>query len=141
MANFNYNEIHLGGRVTEKPQLQTTASGKAVCRFNICVNKKIGDRSRADFFTVQVWESRAEFVTKFFDKGSSIYVVGELVNTQWTDQQGVKRYGVQVNAKEVCFVDKKMEMPADGSGAGDVGTTYPPQSDMPELANEEELPF
>lgn len=109
MANFNYNEIHLGGRLTERPQLQTTATGKAVCRFTICVNKKSNGKERADFFTVQVWESRAEFVTKYFDKGSSIYVVGELVNTQWTDQQGVKRYGVQVNAREVHLSTKSRD--------------------------------
>lgn len=137
MANFNYNEIHLGGRLTERPQLQTTATGKAVCRFTICVNKKSGGKERADFFTVQVWESRAEFVTKYFDKGSSIYVVGELVNTQWTDQQGVKRYGVQVNAKEVHFVDKKAEMPTEQTAP----TEYPPPMEMPELADEEDLPF
>ena len=53
MANFNYNEIHLGGRLTERPQLQTTATGKAVCRFTICVNKKNNGKERADFFTVQ----------------------------------------------------------------------------------------
>ena len=108
-----------------------------MCRFTICVNKKNNGKERADFFTLQVWESRAEFVTKYFDKGSSIYVVGELVNTQWTDQQGVKRYGVQVNAKEVHFVDKKAEMPTEQTAPAE----YPPPTEMPELADEEELPF
>lgn len=76
-------------------------------------------------------------MTKYFDKGSSIYVVGELVNTQWTDQQGVKRYGVQVNAREVHFVDKKTEMPTEQTAPAE----YPPPMEMPELADEEELPF
>ena len=141
MANFNYNCLMIGGRLTDKPKLQTTASGKKMCRFSVAVNSKAGEDTRTDYFTAVAWEQKAEFVSKFFDKGSSIFITGRVENYSWTDQMGITRYGIQIKVSEAHFVDKKCEMPGFGgiqtesaqfSGDG--------VSDLEDL-KEEELPF
>lgn len=111
MANFNYNKVILGGRLTEDPKLETTPSGIPVATFHIAVNRRQGGETTADFFSVIVWRKLAEFVTTYFHKASSICVTGYLQTRSWVDQAGGKHYATNVVAEDVCFVDAKSEMP------------------------------
>ena len=118
MANFNFNKIMLGGRLTAKPELKQTLGGIPVCSFSMAVNRRAraGEQAVADFFNVTAWRGAAELVCKYFDKGSAIFVVGTVQNRTWTDQSGVKRYATDVVADEISFVDGKSEGAAAPSG-------------------------
>lgn len=112
MANFNFNKIILGGRLTADPELKTTQSGVPVCTFSIAVTRPKTQEVQepvTDFFNCVAWRNRAEFVSKYFLKGSAICVVGRLQTRNYTDQQGVKRYVTEVNVDEVNFVDSKSD--------------------------------
>ena len=126
MANFNFNKVMMGGRLTADPEIKQTQSGVAVCTFSIAVNRyvKQGEQPQADFFNVTAWRNTAEFVSKYFKKGSSIFVVGQLQNRSWTDQNGQKRYATDIIADEVKFVDGKNDAP----GANDGGGAYIPDA-------------
>lgn len=141
MANFNFNKIILGGRLTADPELKTTNSGKSVVTFTVAYNRpqKSGDEAKADFFTVTAWGKTAEFITRFFRKSSSICVVGELWNRSWTDQNGQKRYVTEIVASEAYFVDSKAELPAQPSPAPQSKPQTAPNFE--ELSDDEELPF
>lgn len=116
MANFNFNKVIIGGRLTADPELKTTPSGISVVSFTVAVNRrfgsKAGEESTADFFNVTAWRQTAEFVSKYFRKASSICIVGSLQTRNWTDAQGNKRYAVEIVADEASFVDAKNEAPA-----------------------------
>lgn len=117
MANFNFNKVILGGRLTNDPELRTTPTGLSVTTFSIAVNRKFtrqGEEQQADFFNVTAWRQTAEFVTRFFHKGSSVCVLGSIQNRTWTDQQGVKHYATDIMADEVTFVDSRSENQAYG---------------------------
>ena len=118
MANFNFNKIMLGGRLTAKPEMRQTLGGIPVCSFTMAVNRraKAGEERVADFFNVTAWRATAELVSKYFTKGSSILVVGTLQNRSWTDQNGQKRFATDVVADEISFVDGKSEGAAAPSG-------------------------
>lgn len=157
MANFNFNKITLGGRLTADPELKTTPSGISVTTFSIAVNKrdKEGEEAQADFFNVTAWRQTAEFITRYFRKASSICVVGELHNRSWVDQQGQKRYATEIVASEAFFVDAKSEMPQAAqaprtqSYTPPASTPYVPEAyqtnmtmpDFSTLSDDEELPF
>lgn len=114
MANFNYNLVVLGGRLTADPELKTTPTGIPVTTFPIAVNRNYKDESgkaAADFINIVAWRKEAEFVTKFFRKGSSICVTGSLMTRTWVDKQGQKRFTIEVQADDIKFVDAKSEMP------------------------------
>ena len=154
MANLNYNSVTIAGRLTADPELKTTPSGLSVCSFTVAVNRrtKAGGEQTADFFNVTTWRHTAEFVSRYFRKGSSIFVVGSLQNRMW-EKDGQKHYATDIAAQEVRFVDSKSE------SAGQYGAepTYTPQnatqpSYVPEaytqpapqfedLGGDEELPF
>lgn len=66
MANFNFNKVILGGRLTADPELTTTPTGVSVTTFTLAVNRnrsKEGAQA-SDFFTVQAWRGTAEFITR-----------------------------------------------------------------------------
>ena len=109
MANFNFNKVILGGRLTADPVLQVTPGGVPVTTFPLAVNRNFADKNGekpADFFNVTAWRQTAEFVTRYFRKASSICVVGRLETRTWVDKQtGQKRFATDVTAEEAFFVD------------------------------------
>jgi single-strand DNA-binding protein len=143
MANLNLNKIILCGRLTADPELKTTASGISVTSFDIAVNRKVkGDEeSKADFFRVVAWRNTAEFITRYFRKGSSICVTGSLQNRSWTDNDGVKHYATEVLVNEVFFVDSKSESQTAAAPAGYVPSAYTEPPMMEEIKDDEDLPF
>ena len=155
MANFNFNKVILGGRLTADPELKTTATGVSVTSFSIAVNRRFsgknGEDNQAYFINVTAWRQTAEFITLYFRKASSICVVGTIQTRSWTDNQGQKRYTTEVVADEAYFVDAKSESPVSGGSQGayvpdNYGTPAfsSQQAGAPkfeELSDDEELPF
>ena len=126
MANFNFNKVILGGRLVATPELRQTPSGVMVTTFTVAVNRRFVSRSedgqnaqsQADFIRVTAWRQQAEFACKYFQKGSSICVVGSIQTRTWNDQQGNKQYSTEVVADEINFVDSKGEGPAYSQNGG-----------------------
>lgn len=107
----SYNKVILMGRLTAAPELKQTGSGVAVTNFTIAVDRKYnrGEEKQADFPTIIAWRNTAEFICKYFTKGSAILIEGELQTRSWTDQQGNKRYATEVVADEAHFCETKRD--------------------------------
>lgn len=108
MANFNFNRVIIGGRLTADPELKTITSGVSVTKFSVAVNKP-WKKDQADFFNVTAWRGTAEVVTQYFHKGSSIVVEGALTQRMWEDGNGKKHSAVEITANKVYFVDSISE--------------------------------
>ena len=86
MVSLNLNKVILAGRLTADPELKQTQSGIAVVSFSIAVNRRFASRDsqqgqpEADFFRVTAWRSTAEFIAKYFHKGSAICITGSIQN-------------------------------------------------------------
>ena len=151
MANFNFNKVILGGRLTADPELKQTPNGVPVVSFSIAVNRRFQSKETAqqqtDFFNVTAWRATAEFVSRYFRKGSSICVVGTIQNRTWTDNNGQKRYATEVVADEAMFVDSKNESGAAGGQFGADSYNAPSYSSpaaapkFEELKTDDDLPF
>lgn len=151
MANFNLNKVILGGRLTADPELKQTQSGIPVVSFSIAVNRRFQSKDapqQADFFNVTAWRATAEFVARYFKKGSSICIVGSIQNRSWTDQQGVKKYATDIIADEVNFVDSRQESgaasPQYTPDAYNVPSFSTPAASAPrfeEIKTDDDLPF
>lgn len=114
MANFNFNKVILGGRLTADIELKTTPSGVSVCSFSLAVNRKVGkdQEPKTDFINCQAWRTTAEFLARYFKKGSSLCIVGNLQKREWEDKDGNKRSSTEVVVDEAMFVDSKSEGPS-----------------------------
>ena len=132
---LNFNKAILGGRLTSDPELKQTPQGISVCTFSVAVNRK-GKDAQADFINCQAWRGTAEFVSKFFKKGSSILVVGSIQTRSWEDQNGNKRFATEVNVDEAYFVDGK----SDGQ-ASEQAFQLPSTTKFEEVKEDDDLPF
>ena len=104
------NNIQLIGRLTAKPELRHTNSGKAVCNFSIAVERRFKDaegKAVVDYVDCVSW-SQAEFISKWFDKGVRIGLTGEL-QTRSYEKDGQTRKVVEVLVNTVEFADGKRE--------------------------------
>ena len=115
-----FNKVILIGNLTADPELKQTQNGISVTSFSIAVSRRFSSKTaesapQADFINVVAWRGTAEFITKFFQKGKSILIVGSLQSRSWTDQNGQKHYFTEVVADEVSFVGKRTDS-AKGDG-------------------------
>ena len=111
------NHIAIMGRLTRDPELRRTESGVAVANFTLAVDRDYskGSEKETDFIDCVAWGNTAEFISKYFKKGASIFVFGTLHNRSWTDQNGQKRYATEVVADEAMFVESKSDSSSQGS--------------------------
>lgn len=113
------NVVALVGRLVYDPELKTTQNGINVCSFRIAVDRSFtrkGEEGKADFIDVTAWRQTAEFVSKYFQKGSMISVQGRLETRQYQDKNGNNRTATEVIAAEVGFCGpKSAENPATAS--------------------------
>lgn len=121
------NKVILFGRLTKDPDFRQTQSGTPVCRFTVAcdrtfANKETGKRE-ADFIECQAWRQTAEFVSRYFQKGSAITVDGSLRNNNFEDKNGVKHYGYVVMADNVGFGGSKSDNA--GQQQGNYQSAYP----------------
>ena len=152
--SLNLNKVVLAGRMTADPELKQTPSGVSVLSFTIAVNRSYvsknsdqGER-QADFINVVAWRNTAEFISKYFRKGSAICVSGSIQTRSWQDQQGQRRYATEVVADEAMFVESRSESTSQSSYTPDVYTQAPSFSSNPGSApnfedhnTDDDLPF
>lgn len=132
-----YNLVSLSGRLTADPELKTTQSGISNCRICIAVNRPYqkDKEQEADFINVVAWRQTAEFICKYFQKGSPITVIGSMRNNNYTDSNGVKHYAMDVKADNVGFAIKNSSDNVSASAAG-YAFADPPKSAV-STANQE----
>ena len=145
MASFN--KVILIGNLTADPELKQTQNGISVTSFSIAVSRRFSSKStenaqQADFINVVAWRNTAEFITKYFQKGKSILVVGSLQSRSWTDQNGQKRYVTEVVAEEAQFVERKSDgsSPMSGAAPAPYGAS-PKDVAFEEMSTDDDLPF
>ena len=111
------NKVILVGNLTRDPELITPNTGISLCRFTLAVQRRYssneGERE-ADFFNCVAWRTTADFVNKYFKKGSRIGIVGSLQSRNYEAQDGSKRYVTEIVAEEVEFVTAKNSNYDDG---------------------------
>ena len=122
-----FNLVVLTGRLTADPELRYTANNTPVTSFSIAVSRryKAGEQAEADFINIVAWRQTAEFVTKYFQKGSMIGIEGSIQTRRYVDKEtGKNRTAFEVIANNVQFVESKRdaapagEVPASFSNAG-----------------------
>lgn len=130
------NKVILTGYIASDPELKTTPQGVHVTTLSVAV-KRPRSSDTTDFFTVICWRNTAEFVTKYFRKGSGIEVSGYLTKRKWQDKNGNNRTADEIIAEEVDFGKKSKG--DDNSRSSD--TSYPAQQTEEYIPADDDLPF
>lgn len=108
------NVVAIMGRLTADPELKTTQQGTCTTRFNIACDRSYSKgEKQTDFITITAWRQTAEFICKYFQKGSLIAIDGSIQTNQYKDKNGNNRTSFEVLAKNVNFAGAK-----NGENAG-----------------------
>lgn len=123
----NLNNVSLMGRLTKDVELRHTQSGKSVASFTLAVDNP-GKDAGASFINCVAWSGTAEFISKYFPKGSMIAVEGRLMTRQYDDKGGNKRTVTEVVVAQAYFCGGKT---AKNDG----------KPDFVEIEDDEDFPF
>lgn len=141
------NSVVIMGRLTFDPELRTTPTGVSVVRFQVACDRnyqKSGEERKADFIDVTAWRQTAEFVSRYFRKGSMIAIEGSIQTDSFTDKDGNKRKSVQVVANNVSFCGSKAESGTSNPAFAQPAPSYASASgsDFEEIVDDDDdLPF
>ena len=107
------NKVILMGNLTRDPEIRYSQgeNSLAIARFGIAVNRRFarqGDTD-TDFFNCTAFGRQAEFVEKYFRKGSRMLMTGRIQNDNYTNNNGEKVYSVQIIAEEIEFAERKAQ--------------------------------
>lgn len=106
------NVVAIMGRLVADPELRTTTQGNSVCSFRIACDRSYvqqGQQRQADFIDIVAWRQQADFVSKYFQRGSLIAIEGSLQTRQYQDKNGNKRTAVEVLANNISFAGAKRQ--------------------------------
>lgn len=133
-----YNKMILVGRMTADPEMKSTPSGVSVCSFSVACDRQFKDKDgnrKSDFIPCVAWRSLAEFVVKYFQKGSPIGIEGSLETKTYTDKNGNKRTMYEVIADRAFFVGGKERNTSSNENASES------EYDTADVESSDDLPF
>lgn len=138
------NVVALMGRLVADPQLRQTTTGKNVASFRVAVDrgrKDANGQNQADFFDIVAWDKSAEFICRYFQKGSMIAVEGRLQSRNYQDKNGSNRTAIEVVAGNVSFAGNKE--PAQGQNMANSAISAPvaESNEYTPIEDDGDLPF
>ena len=135
------------GNLTRDPELRYTAGGTAIARFGMAINRMYkaqdGEQKKETCFVdVSMFGRRAEVISEYFSKGSSIFIEGRLRFEQWESQDGQKRNRLSVMAENFEFVGSSQR---NNDSSAFTEEKMPTQSEKPvtdnNISNIDDVPF
>ena len=136
-----FNKITIMGRLTADPELRYTQNNTPVASFTVAVDRdfEVNGERPTDFIACVAWRQGAEFVSKYFAKGSMIIADGRLESRKWQDRDGNNRTSWEINCEHTWFGERKRQEP-QGDLAGPEVNRYPALRPV-EVTGPEEDPF
>lgn len=135
------NCAQIMGRLTADPELKLTENQVSVCSFTVAVEEdyvKSGEQRKCNFIDCVAWKNKADFVAKYFHKGSMIAVDGEIKTRNWEDKNGNKRKTTEIQADNVHFCGEKKSADVVKDEISESKDEIPENYEIPD---DESLPF
>lgn len=137
------NNAVIMGRIVADPELRTTANGTSVTSFTVAIDRRFskqGEEKQTDWIDVVCWKGAAEFVCKYFTKGSMIAIQGNIQTRMFEDKNGNKRKAVEIVAENVSFCGGKSDNANTTSDPATVPDAPVNDSEFREIPDDD-LPF
>lgn len=144
------NNVVLMGRLVATPELRNTQNGIAVTTFTLAVERsfaRAGEQRQADFINCVAWRNTAEFISRYFQKGSMLAITGSIQTRNYEDKNGNKRTATEVIVDQASFCGSKAETGTSGYSAPAAAMPAAPsfstatEGDFEEISGDDDLPF
>ena len=139
------NVVAIMGRLAADPQMCQTQSGKSVASFRVAVDrgrKDANGQNQTDWLDVVAWDKTADFVSRYFSKGSMIAVTGRLQSRNYQDKNGNNRTAIEIVANQVSFCgEKKQEKSFQPANENALNFAQGGNDDFAPIEDADDLPF
>lgn len=121
---MSVNKVILIGNVGKDPDVRYFDNGSAVVNFPLATTERgytaangtqIPDRT--EWHNVVCWRGLAKVAEQFIKKGTQVYIEGKIRTRSYDDQQGVKRYVVEIYADNIELLGRRGDSPSDGGSS------------------------
>lgn len=138
------NKVILVGNLARDPELRQTPQGVSVARFTVAVSRRYSrdNQQQTDFISCVAWRNTAEFLCRYFTKGSGIQLCGSIQSRSWDGQDGQRHYATEVVADEISFNGPKSSNQSSGgsygggqSGFGQSAPSYQNSEPAPQIGS------
>lgn len=105
------NKVTLIGNLGNAPEVKSLDNNKKMARFSVATNEvyknQKGERvSETTWHNIVLWGSLADIAERLLKKGSEVAIEGKIVNRNYTDKEGIKRYITEIQASELVLLGK-----------------------------------
>lgn len=142
---MSLNVVAIMGRLAADPQMRQTQAGKSVCSFRIACDrgrKDANGQRQTDWLAVVAWDKTADFVSRYFSKGSMIAVTGRLQSRNYQDKNGNNRTAIEIVANQVSFCgEKKQEKSFQPANENALNFAQGGNDDFAPVEDADDLPF
>ena len=139
------NVVAIMGRLAADPQMRQTQSGKSVASFRVAVDrgrKDANGQNQTDWLDVVAWDKTADFVSRYFPKGSMVAVTGRLQIRNYQDKNGNNRTAIEIVANQVSFCgEKKQEKSFQPANENALNFAQGGNDDFAPVEDADDLPF
>ena len=134
------NKALLIGNLGRDPEVRATQNGSiatlSVATSESWTDKRTGERKeRTEWHRVVILNNDAlcKLVERCLSRGSKVYVEGQIRTRQWTDSEGIERYGTEIHLTPyngtITFLDSRRDAdartphhaPEDAGAGGSTG--------------------
>lgn len=143
---MSLNVVAIMGRLAADPQMRQTQAGKSVCSFRIACDRGCKDangQNQTDWLDVVAWDKKADFVSRYFPKGSMIAVTGRLQSRNYQDKNGNNRTAIEIVAQNVSFCGEKKQDTKSFQPANENALNFAQggNDDFAQVEDADDLPF
>jgi single-strand DNA-binding protein len=108
------NKVQLIGNLGNAPEIRTTDSGKKLAKFSVATNEiyrsQTGEKIKeTQWHNLIAWGKVADIAEKYLLKGTEVAIEGKLVNRNYIDKEGNKKYVTEVQVNELLLLGAKPE--------------------------------
>lgn len=106
------NRVQLIGHLGNAPEIRKTESGKKLVRFSVATNESyknnLGEKvTETQWHNLIAWGKLADIAEKLLSKGTEVAIEGKLINNNYTDKEGVKKYNTEIQVNELLLLGTK----------------------------------
>ena len=130
------NKVILSGYIATDITIAETTQGTKKASFRLAVKRPRTKEDKTDFINIVAWRSTAEFISKFFHKGSGIEISGIIATRKYQDKDGNNRYSTEIVVEEVDFGKQ-----SEGNRRAETQSSTTQSGDFTDIEDDSEVPF
>jgi single-strand DNA-binding protein len=106
------NKVQLIGNIGMTPEIKTLDGGKKLAKMSIATNESYKNAKgelvkETQWHNLIAWGKTADIIEKYLKKGSEVAIEGKLINRNYTDKEGVKKYITEIQINELLMLGGK----------------------------------